>query len=101
MSVINATTSSASQQISASTSQNNSSVVPSNLSGVGEDEFLKLLVAQLKNQDPMSPMKNEEFVAQLATFSSLEQLISINKGVTQLAALMSTIDSNSNQNSNS
>ncbi len=54
------------------------------LQNVGKDEFLKLLVAQLQNQDPLSPLKNEEFVAQLATFSSLEQLIAINKGVTAI-----------------
>jgi flagellar basal-body rod modification protein FlgD len=55
------------------------------LDQVGKDEFLKLLVAQLQNQDPLSPLQNEEFVAQLATFSSLEQLISINKAVSMLA----------------
>ena len=46
---------------------------------------MRLLVAQLKNQDPLNPVKNEEFVAQLATFSSLEQLMSINEAVTKLA----------------
>jgi flagellar basal-body rod modification protein FlgD len=55
------------------------------LANVGKDEFLRLLVAQLQHQDPLNPLKNEEFVAQLATFSSLEQLISINKAVTKLA----------------
>jgi len=45
---------------------------------MGKDEFLQLLVAQLKNQDPMNPMNSEEFAAQLAQFSSLEQLIEIN-----------------------
>ena len=60
----------------------------SNASGsspvTGKDEFLKLLVAQLQNQDPLSPVKNEEFVAQLATFTSLEQLISINENIKKL-----------------
>ncbi len=51
---------------------------------VTKDEFLQLLVAQLKNQDPLEPVKNEAFLAQLATFSSLEQLISIKEGVSQL-----------------
>ncbi len=52
---------------------------------VGKSDFLRLLVAQLQHQDPLNPLRNEEFVAQLATFSSLEQLISINDAVTRLA----------------
>jgi flagellar basal-body rod modification protein FlgD len=51
---------------------------------ISKDEFLKLLVSQLQNQDPMNPVSNEQFITQLATFSSLEQLISINQAVNQL-----------------
>jgi flagellar basal-body rod modification protein FlgD len=54
---------------------------------VTKDEFLQLLVAQLKNQDPMEPVKNENFLAQLATFSSLEQLVAIKDGVDKLAGI--------------
>ncbi len=54
---------------------------------IGKDEFLKLLVAQLQNQDPTSPLKNEEFVAQLATFSSLEQLVAIRDGINTLVGM--------------
>jgi flagellar basal-body rod modification protein FlgD len=57
----------------------------SSMPKVDQGEFLKLLVTQLKNQDPMSPMSNQDFIAQLATFSSLEQLQSINKAVTAIA----------------
>lgn len=46
---------------------------------VGQDEFLQLLVTQLKNQDPLEPMKGEEFAVNLAQFSQLEQLVSINQ----------------------
>lgn len=44
---------------------------------LGQDQFLKLLVTQLQNQNPLEPQPNAEFVAQLATFSSLEKLTSI------------------------
>ena len=47
--------------------------------GLGQAEFLTLLVNQLKNQDPLNPMDSQQFAVQLAQFSSLEQLIGINK----------------------
>lgn len=53
-------------------------------SDLGEESFMQLLVTQLQNQDPLNPQSNEEFVAQLATFSSLEQLVSLNSGVNAL-----------------
>ncbi len=46
-------------------------------SGLGRDEFLKLLTYQLRAQNPMKPYDNQEFAAQLAQFSQLEQLIDI------------------------
>jgi len=60
--------------------QNNASPVSRDL---GKEAFLKLLTVQLKNQDPLEPIKNEAFVAQLAQFSSLEQLQNINTTLTQ------------------
>ncbi len=44
---------------------------------MGKDQFLKLLIAQMQNQDPMSPMQGDQMAAQLAQFSSLEQLTNI------------------------
>lgn len=48
-------------------------------SAMDYDTFLKLLVAQMKNQDPTEPMKSTEQIAQLATFSQVEQTIMTNK----------------------
>ena len=46
---------------------------------MGKDEFMKLLTVQLKNQDPMDPMKQDKIAAELAQFSSLEQLTNLNE----------------------
>jgi flagellar basal-body rod modification protein FlgD len=59
----------------------------SSLSGnkaMGRDAFLKLLVAQLKNQDPLKPQDNSAFVAELAQFSSLEQSMGVNDKLNQM-----------------
>lgn len=50
----------------------------------GKDAFLKLLVEQLKNQDPMNPQDGTQFVSQLAQFNSLERLISIDDRLGEL-----------------
>ena len=59
--------------------------------GLGKNDFLKLLVTQLKAQDPMNPQDGTQFVAQLAQFTSLERLVNIEDGLGNVAlASMST-----------
>lgn len=48
---------------------------------LGQDDFLKLLVTQLSSQDPMNPQKDTEFIAQMASFSSLEQTRSMQSDI--------------------
>ena len=57
--------------------------------GLGKDDFLKLLLAQLSNQDPLKPMEDKEFIAQLAQFNSLEQMQQMNTHLVDLLAGMS------------
>ncbi|MCB2184866.1 MAG: flagellar hook assembly protein FlgD [Deltaproteobacteria bacterium] len=59
-------------------------------SGIGQDAFLKMFMAQITNQNPLDPMDNTEFTAQLATFSQLEQLTQINEALQPLATLQQT-----------
>ena len=54
---------------------------------IGKEGFLKLLITQLQNQDPLEPMSNEDFAAQLAQFSSLEQMQNLNESFGQLMDL--------------
>jgi len=51
---------------------------------LGKDDFLKLFITQLQNQDPSSPMDNGEFIAQMATFSTMEQMINIGSKIDTL-----------------
>jgi flagellar basal-body rod modification protein FlgD len=60
---------------------------PFGAQGLDREAFMRLLVTQLQNQDPLEPMQNAEFVAQLATFSSLEQLETLNQNVVGMIAL--------------
>ncbi len=55
--------------------------------GLGKDAFMKILVTQMKNQNPLEPLKDTEFIGQMAQFSSLEQLTNLNTLMTQFIGL--------------
>ena len=57
-----------------------------------KDAFLQLLVTQMQYQDPLDPQDNSEYVAQLAQFSSLEQMTNVYKSVSEVSQLVSNID---------
>lgn len=61
------------------------------------NQFMTLLVAQLKNQDPMEPQDSTAFVAQLAQFNSLDQLIGIRQAMEQLVSTINGTSANPNQ----
>ena len=56
---------------------------------MGKDTFLKMFMSQIKNQDPLSPMKSENFAQQMAMFSQLEQSMNTNKTLEKMAAQQS------------
>lgn len=84
-----------------SASANSSSAKTSSNSSLDKDAFLQLLVAQMKYQDPLEPTSNTEYIAQLATFSQLEEMqnlssnMSIQKAVGLVGAnvIMKTVSS--------
>jgi len=71
---------------STSNTSNSSSVSKSSTASLGENDFMTLLIAQLKNQDPLNPQDSSAFVAELAQFSSLQQETQVNQNLQQSAA---------------
>jgi flagellar basal-body rod modification protein FlgD len=60
---------------------------PSALSGIGSDQFLQLLVAQLQNQDPLDPVSDKDFINQLATLNTVQGLSDLNASFAQMLQL--------------
>jgi len=79
---------SSSSAVSSGTSSSSSAT-----SSLDKDDFLKLLVTQLEHQDPLNPLDDKEFIAQLAQFSSLEQMNNIASGIDTLNETVSNQDS--------
>lgn len=59
---------------------------------LGKDDFLQLLVTQMQYQDPLDPLKNEQFVAQMAQFSELEQMMNLNETADAIRMLETSIN---------
>jgi len=81
-------------QVNAATTNNTSTPTTGLGSGALDNTFLQLLTAQLKNQDPISPMDPNQFLGQLVQLNSLEQLISIRQLLSPPAPTTSTTPPN-------
>lgn len=68
-------------QVSSATSSGSSGTQIQNTPVLGEHEFLKLLITQLQNQDPMNPLDSTQLASQLAQFSSVQELATLNQNV--------------------
>ena len=78
--------------IDTSTSSTTSSTNSSGTQTLGKNDFLKLLITQLKNQDPLKPTDSTQFVTQLAQFSSLEQMSNVNDNLKIIQAFDQSIN---------
>jgi flagellar basal-body rod modification protein FlgD len=69
------------------TSTGSQSTTRTKSSDLGKQDFLELLVTQLQHQDPLQPMEDKDFIAQMAQFSSLEQMQNMNNSVAVSSAI--------------
>ncbi len=76
--------------ITSTTSTGTTQSVPIAQQSLGQADFLQLLAAQLSAQDPMKPMDDTEFISQMANFSSLQQMQTLNQSFTAYTAAQET-----------
>ena len=81
--------------VSASSTSTDNPLTTSAPDALGKEVFLRLLVTQLQHQDPLDPQDNSAFLAQLAQFSSLEQLTHIQSTLTDISTVLGVKNSNS------
>ncbi|WP_075221120.1 flagellar hook assembly protein FlgD [Acuticoccus yangtzensis] len=81
--------------VGTNTANQTSALQPSGPSSLDYDAFLQLLVTQMQNQDPLNPMNDTEYVAQLATFSNVEQNIITNENLQAMLTAQSLGDAGS------
>ncbi|MGQ9687758.1 MAG: flagellar hook assembly protein FlgD [Desulfobaccales bacterium] len=91
--VVNTLNQETSSTAAATTSSSSGSLTSSVQTNMGKEDFLKLLVTQLRYQDPLNPEDPKDFVAQLAQFSSLEQQINANKNLEEMGELFKSLQS--------
>lgn len=75
--------------VNSASSSSNTSNTTDKTKSLGKEDFLKLLVAQMENQDPMNPVDNTQSIAELAQFSSLEQMNNIASSIDTLNTSLS------------
>jgi len=81
------------ESIGAGTQQNTADSTVTNQAAIGQDDFLEILLTQLTFQDPLKPLDNQEFIAQMAQFTNLEQTRQLNDNTEVLLTVQSATQS--------